>query len=92
MAKATGRHRILLSHTQRLELEALVRKTTVAAGLARRGRAILLVASGQSVSAVARQVTMQRRHVYKWMNRFRERGVAGLEDEKRPGRPPVFSP
>lgn len=92
MAKATGRQRVFLTHTQRLELEALARKTTAAAGLARRGRAVLLVASGQSISAVARQVTMQRRHVYKWVNRFRERGIAGLEDEKRPGRPPVFSP
>ncbi len=92
MSKATGRQRVLLTNTQRLELESLVRKTTIGAGLVRRGRAILLVASGQSISAVARQLTMQRRHIYKWLDRFRERGIAGLEDEKRTGRPPVFSP
>ena len=92
MKTASGRQRVLVSGSQRQELEALVRRTTVSAGLAKRGRAILLLAEGYSVSAVGRLVSMQRRHVYKWIARFRERGIAGLGDEKRPGRSPVFSP
>jgi transposase len=92
MRTATGWQRVLVSDKQRQELEALVRRTTISEGVSRRGRAILLLSEGQSVSAVARQVGLQRRHVYKWMHRFGERGIAGLQDEKRPGRPPVFSP
>jgi transposase len=92
MIKATGRQRVSVSDKQREELETLVRRTTVSAGLARRSRAILLLAEGYSVSAVARQVRMQRRHLYKWMKRFGEKGIVGLQDEKRSGRPPVFSP
>ncbi len=92
MKLANGRRRVSLSYTQRLELEALLRRTTAAAGMAKRARAILLLATGHSVSAVGRLVSMQRRHIYKWVNRFREQGLAGLQDEQRPGRPPVFSP
>jgi hypothetical protein len=92
MATATKRRTVLLTVAQCQELEALLRRTTLATGLARRARAILLLADGQSVSAVGRMVAMQRRHLYKWMARFRDRGLAGLSDAKRPGRPPVFSP
>lgn len=70
----------------------MLRRTTLAAGLARRARAILLLADGHSVSAVGRLVAMERRHLHKWMDRFRDSGIAGLSDAKRPGRPPVFSP
>ena len=77
---------------QRKELEAMLRRTSVAAGLAKRARAMLLLGEGVNVSSTARLITMQRRHLYKWISRFREQGVAGLVDGKRTGRPPVFSP
>jgi len=83
---------VVVTAAQRQELEALLRRTNVAAGLARRARAILLLAGGASVSATGRLVAMQRRHLYKWMDRFRQNGVSGLCDGKRTGRPPVFSP
>jgi winged helix-turn helix protein len=44
------------------------------------------------VSATGRLVVMQRRHLYKWIERFRQQGLTGLSDGKRSGRPPVFSP
>jgi Helix-turn-helix domain len=77
---------------QREELDALLRRPSIAAGLAKRARAIVLLAEGANVSATGRLVQMQRRHLYKWIARFRQQGVAGLSDGKRPGRPPVFSP
>lgn len=87
--KARG---VALTPSQRTELEGLLRRSSVGAGLARRARAILLLADGKSVSETGRLVAMQRRHLYKWMERFRCQGVAGLRDGKRTGRPPVFSP
>jgi hypothetical protein len=92
MANRIGRCIVSLSAEQRQELEALQRRTSVAAGLVKRARAILLLADGVSVSATSRLVVMERRHLYKWIERFRQQGVAGLQDGKRPGRPPVFSP
>jgi hypothetical protein len=77
---------------QREELDALLRRPSIAAGLAKRARAIVLLAEGTNVSATGRLVQMQRRHLYKWIARFRQQGVAGLSDGKRSGRPPVFSP
>ena len=76
----------------RKELSVLLRRTSVSAGLAKRARAILLLAGGATISATGRMVSMQRRHLYKWIARFREQGIAGLVDGKRTGRPPVFSP
>ena len=92
MANRTGRCLVSVTAEQREELEALQRRPSVAAGLAKRARAILLLAEGASVSATGRLVGMQRRHLYKWIDRFRSQGVAGLQDGKRTGRPPVFSP
>jgi hypothetical protein len=92
MAKDPSRRIVRVSASQRGELEALLRRQNVAAGLAKRARAILLLADGHSVSEVGRLLPMQRRHLYKWAERFRRQGVAGLQDGKRTGRPPVFSP
>jgi hypothetical protein len=89
-----AKHQSVVSVTvkQREELDALLRRPSIAAGLAKRARAIVLLAEGATVSATGRLVQMQRRHLYKWIERFRQQGVAGLSDAKRPGRPPVFSP
>jgi transposase len=73
-------------------LLALQRKTTAPAGVARRARVVLLLASGYSGVEIAQKVGMSARHVHKWGQRFRERGVPGLEDQPRPGRQPKFSP
>lgn len=87
------RQRIVsVTTTQRDELGALLRRPSMAAGIAKRARAILLLADGSTVSATGRLVQMQRRHLYKWIDRFRQQGVTGLYDGKRTGRPPVFSP
>lgn len=88
----SNRTAVWLTQEQRNELEAWLRRQTTPVGLARRARAMLLLADGHHVSETATLVGMQRRHLYKWIERFRQQGVAGLRDGKRPGRPPVFSP
>lgn len=92
MSNRKGRRTVSVTAKQREELEAVLRRPSVAAGLAKRARAILLLAQGASVSATGRWVPMQRRHLYKWIDRFRRQGMAGLHDAERTGRPPVFSP
>jgi hypothetical protein len=81
-----------LSAEQRAELEHGQRATTVQAGLARRGRLLLLLDQGQSLCGAARIVGLTVRNARKWVRRFLDRGVAGLTDQPRPGRKPVFPP
>ncbi|MFB3893433.1 MAG: helix-turn-helix domain-containing protein [Phycisphaerae bacterium] len=73
-------------------LQSWLRATKTPQGLAKRARAMLLLADGQSYAATARQVSMRERHVRKWAKRFLRDGPDGLSDAPRSGRPPVFSP
>jgi transposase-like protein len=57
-----------------------------------RARTILMLADGVSQAEVARRVGLRRRIVRKWAERFMDRGLLGLEDAPRSGRPPRFSP
>ena len=75
---------IQLTPAQRQTLLAWQRATTIAAGQARRGRIILLLADGVPISAIAATVGISCRFVYKWVQRFLEQGMVGLTD--KPGR------
>lgn len=83
----TTRPPLTLSSSQRQSLHAIVRSGTVEARLARRARTILLLSDGLSVRTTAKQVGLAPRMVQHWKGRFIERGLAGLQDAPRPGRP-----
>ena len=92
MLSRETRMKVSLTAEQRDELLGWLRRTNIGAGLAKRARAMLLLAEGTNVSETARLVGLQRRHLYKWIERFRKQDIVGLYDGKRTGRPPVFSP
>jgi transposase-like protein len=73
-----------LTPAERQTLQAWQRATTISVGRARRGRIILLLADGVTISDIATTVGISRRFVYKWAQRFLEKGVEGLAD--KPGR------
>ena len=75
---------IQLTPAQRQRLLAWQRSTTIPAGLARRGRIVLLLADGVTITDIAATVGISRRHTYKWIQRFLQEGLEGLED--KPGR------
>jgi transposase len=79
---------IHLTPAQRQTLLAWQRSTTISAGLARRGRIILLLADGVTITDIAAAVGMSRRHIYKWAQRFLLQGLEGLQDKPGRGRPP----
>ena len=83
---------ITLTPEERRTLLAWQRATTIRAGLRRRAQMILLVAEGRSITAIAATVGISRRFVYKWVQRFREQGVAGLVDRPGRGRRPRQAP
>jgi putative transposase len=57
----------------------------------RRAHALLLLADGHSVSAVARLFATAPHRVRAWRSRFLAGGRHGLADEPRPGRPPKLN-
>ena len=75
---------IRLTPTERQTLMAWQRSTAVPAGLARRGRIILLLAEQMPIVEIAATVGISRRFVYKWVHRFLQEGLAGLAN--KPGR------
>ncbi|MBM3941911.1 MAG: helix-turn-helix domain-containing protein [SAR202 cluster bacterium] len=77
-----------LTPEERKTLESWQRSTTIQAGRARRGRIILMLSDGISVTEIAYAVGIRRRFVYKWAKRFTELGVPGLTDKQGRGRPP----
>ena len=78
---------IVLAQEEREELKRLARKTKVMACFARRAKVILALDEGKSISETARLIDMERRHIYKWISRYKARGQMGLNDLQRPGRP-----
>jgi len=83
---------IQITREEEDEIQHWQRSTTTRAGLVRRGKVILLLAKGLSVSDVARTVGIRRRLIYKWAKRFTKHRLEGLSDKKGRGRKAVFSP
>jgi Helix-turn-helix domain len=77
---------VRLTPAERRTLEAWQRSLTLTAGQVRRGRILLLLAEGRSISSVADTVGISRRFVYKWARRFQAQGLQGLHDLPRPDR------
>lgn len=78
---------LLLCEGEREDLERLTRASSVRAGLAQRARIMLLAADGLSNTAIAQRVGVFRPTVIGWRDRYRAKGIKGLADEDRSGRP-----
>ena len=78
---------LVVSAEQRAQLESIARSQSLPAALARRAQMILRMADGEPNSAVAAQLGLSRPTVTFWRTRFRERGVQGLHNDLKPGRP-----
>lgn len=76
---------------QRQILTGWQRATTSRSGLAKRGRILLMLTAGASISHISRAVDLRRRFIYTWAARFRPPGIDGLDDKAGRGRKPFFS-
>jgi len=81
-----------LTEQQRAELQRWQRTPTLPVGLVRRARLILLLDQDQPVGAAAATAGLAPKNARTWIRRFLAHGPAGLKDQPRTGRPPVFSP
>src|SRR6266404_4474240 len=57
-----------------------------------RARIILACLDGKEIQQVARELEISVPTVSKWRKRFAQRGLDGLRDRPRPGKPPVYGP
>ena len=78
---------LTLSDHDRATLESWTRSSTVSAGQRERARIVLAIADGAGTSTAARRVGVSRPTAIKWRERFATRGIAGLDDQPRSGRP-----
>ena len=84
--------RVHLSPTQRAELQQLLRTGRTELRLARRASYVLARAEGHSICEIAREMHTVPRQVRTWCRRFSAKGIEGLRDHPRPGRPRTLSP
>jgi len=73
------------------ELSRWLRRRSLSQHLAFRARLILLLAQGESVTAVAERLQATRKTVHDWRARYLAEGLSGLRDKPRPGRPTVLT-
>jgi transposase len=78
---------LALGAEERTHLEALTASRSLAAGLVRRARVVLLSADGVSNREIAARVGLSPAMVSHWRCRYRDHGLAGLHDAPRSGRP-----
>ena len=78
---------ITLNPVTESTLQHLVRSPSTPQGLALRARIVLGAASKQSNQEIAAALGMPQVTVGKWRRSFAEKGLDGLQDAARPGRP-----
>jgi transposase len=79
---------LVLREGNRSRLEGMVRSSSIRAGLAQRARIVLLAAEGLPNAEIARRTGTSRPTVVDWRARYDAGGIAGLNDQRRSGRPP----
>jgi len=79
------------SPEERQALERLASSRTARARTVERARILLAIADGRRPSQVAQELGLSRPTVYTRLHRFNERGLAGLEDRPRAGRPHTYT-
>jgi transposase len=81
------RAEVVLSELEREVLERWARRPKSAQSLALRCRIVLAAAEGQPSREIAARLGCTTSTVGRWRGRFARRGLDGLHDEPRPGKP-----
>jgi transposase len=80
-----------VSDEEREELGRMARSRTVGAGLVRRARIIMHGLEGLKAPEISARMALCGATVRHWLKRFNARGLQGLEEDVRTGRPPTYS-
>jgi transposase len=80
-----------VSDEEREELGRMARSRTVGAGLVRRARIVVHALEGLKAPEIGARMDLCGATVRHWLKRFNARGLQGLEEDVRTGRPPTYS-
>ncbi len=80
-----------VSDQEREELGRMARSRTMGAGLVRRARIIMHALEGLKAPEIGARMDLCGATVRHWLERFNARGLQGLEEDVRTGRPPTSS-
>ena len=80
-----------VSDQEREEPGRMARSRTVGAGLVRRARIIMHALEGLKAPEIGARMDLCGATVRHWLKRFNARGLQGLEEDVRTGRPPTYS-
>jgi transposase len=80
-----------LGEEEAAELARLARSRLNGAGLVRRAQIVQHAIEGLSAPEIAAKMELCGATVRFWLKRFNERGLSGLAEDMRSGRPPVYS-
>ncbi len=78
---------VTIDEGQRTQLEAFARSHSLPHALVLRAKIVLAAAEGKHSTRIAQDFGLSRHTVGLWRARFVERGIEGLYDEYRSGRP-----
>lgn len=81
---------LVVSSEEEAELRRLVRTPSTPQKIAQRARIVLLAAQGETNVDIADRVDASLPTVGLWRSKFADRGLVGLFDEPRPGRPRII--
>jgi transposase len=73
-------------------IRRLAHARTEAARRVERARVVWLSSQGRRAPAIARELGVCTATVRFWLKRFNAKGIAGLEDDPRPGPSPTYTP
>jgi hypothetical protein len=83
----TAEEPLRLSSEERSDLQQVLRSTNLPAGIVRRVRVLLLLADSVSVRKIQVRTGMSPRRALAWKRNWQQKGMDGLLDAPRAGRP-----
>jgi transposase len=81
----------VVSDEERAALGRMARSRTLGAGLVRRAQIVLHALEGLKAPEIGARMELGGVTVRHWLKRFNARGLQGLEEDVRTGRPPTYS-
>jgi transposase len=81
-----------LTDDEAAHIRQLAHARTAPARTVERAQIIWHASHGQRVPAIASEVRLCQKTVRQWLMRFNAHGLAGLQDEPRPGPPKTYTP
>jgi transposase len=80
-----------VSDEEREALGRMARSRTLGAGLVRRAQIVMYALEGLKAPEIGARMDLCGATVRHWLKRFNARGLQGLEEDVRTGRPPTYS-